>query len=47
MSVNVLSSDNIVGRTTGFAIRVTLNNGALFNNFVATPALRWRPWVGR
>lgn len=34
MSVNVLSSDNIVGRTTGFAIRITLNNGALFNNLV-------------
>ena len=34
MSVNVLSSDNIVGRTTGFAIRITLNNGAVFNNLV-------------
>ena len=32
MSVNVLSSDNIVGRTTGFAIRITLDNGAVFNN---------------
>ncbi|MBW8075929.1 MULTISPECIES: hypothetical protein [Metallibacterium] len=43
MSVNVLSSDNIVGRTTGFAIRITLNNGAVFNNLtvangVALPA---------
>ncbi|WP_081126708.1 hypothetical protein [Metallibacterium scheffleri] len=47
MSVNVLSSDNIVGRTTGFAIRVTLNNGALFNNFVATagPALAPLGWT--
>ena len=34
MSVNVLSSDNIVGRTTGFAIRITLTNGATFNNLV-------------
>ncbi|THD11416.1 hypothetical protein B1806_03795 [Metallibacterium scheffleri] len=47
LSVNVLSSDNIVGRTTGFAIRVTLNNGALFNNFVATagPALAPLGWT--
>lgn len=34
MSVNVLSSDNIVGRTTGFAVRITLTNGATFNNLV-------------
>ncbi len=43
MSVNVLSSDNIVGRTTGFAVRITLTNGATFNNLavangVALPA---------
>ena len=36
MSVNVLSSDNIVGRTTGFAIRIVLNNGATFNNLAVT-----------
>jgi len=36
MSVNVLSSDNIVGRTTGFAIRIVLNNSATFNNLAAT-----------
>ena len=36
MSVNVLSSDNIVGRTTGFAIRIVLNNSATFNNLAVT-----------
>ena len=30
ITVNIDPSDNIIGRTTGFALRVTLNNGATF-----------------
>jgi hypothetical protein len=35
-AVTFQSTDNIIGRTTGFALRVTLNNGA---QFVAPPAV--------
>ena len=30
ITVNIDPSDNIIGRTTGFALRITLNNGATF-----------------
>ena len=35
-SVVLQSTDYIIGRSTGFALRVTLNNGAWFNNFAVT-----------
>ena len=36
-SINTVATDNIIGRTTGFGIRLTLGNGVLFANTTAAP----------
>ena len=37
-SINTVATDNIIGRTTGFGIRLTLGNGVLFANSTVAPA---------
>lgn len=37
-SINTQSTDNIIGRTTGFGIRLTLGNGVRFANTTVAPA---------
>ena len=38
-SINTVATDNIIGRTTGFGIRLTLGNGVLFANTTAAPTM--------